>query len=65
MRRVYERALTDSSMRPSCVAALTALLNLSASKDCQVSICKGGLLLLLRIHTAYLDLGGALQVELS
>ena len=36
LRRVHERALADLTVRPSVAVALTALLNLSASKDCQV-----------------------------
>ena len=56
LRRIHQRALTDISMRPSCVAALTALLNLSSHKECQVSICKAGLMLLLRIHLSLIHI---------
>jgi hypothetical protein len=38
LRRVHERALADLTVRPSVAVALTALLNLSASKDCQVGL---------------------------
>jgi hypothetical protein len=60
---IHDRALVDIAVRPSLSHALTALLNLSASKECQVSICKRGLRLLLGVHSSFLELGRAVQVD--